>query len=109
MSPRIRFRLLMLSGLLVAPGLVLPGRSVEGTGRKPPRQIENSIGMKFVLIPPGKFTMGSPRDEKGRNKDEEQHEVKIAKPFYLGVHEVTQGQFEKVMGFNPSYFSARAT
>ena len=78
-----------------------------GQGKKPPREIENSIGMKLVLVPPGKFTMGSPKEEKGRNKDEEQREVEIKNAFYLGVHEVTQEQFEKVMGFNPSYFSAR--
>jgi formylglycine-generating enzyme required for sulfatase activity len=109
MSPRTRYCLVFLSGLLLAPGLALPGLSEDGKGKKPPREIENSIGMKLVLIPKGKFTMGSPRDEKGRNKDEEQHEVEITKAFYLGVYEVTQEQFEKVMGFNPSYFSARAT
>jgi formylglycine-generating enzyme required for sulfatase activity len=71
--------------------------------------MENSIAVKLVLIPPGKFTMGSPQNEKGRKKDEDQREVDIKKAFHLGVYEVTQGQFEKVMGFNPSYFSARAT
>jgi formylglycine-generating enzyme required for sulfatase activity len=71
--------------------------------------LQNSIGMKFALIPPGKFMMGSPNGEKGRNKDEEQREVEITKSFHLSIHEVTQQQFEKVMGFNPSYFSARAT
>jgi formylglycine-generating enzyme required for sulfatase activity len=65
--------------------------------------------MKLVLIPQGKFTMGSPATESGRNKDEDQREVQIAKAYYLGAHEVTQEQFEKVMGYNPSYFSARAT
>jgi putative heme-binding domain-containing protein len=70
--------------------------------------LQNSIGMKFALIPAGKFVMGSPKDEKRRKKDEEQREVEITKAFHLGIHEVTQGQFEKVIGFNPSYFSARA-
>jgi WD40 repeat protein/formylglycine-generating enzyme required for sulfatase activity len=82
------------------------GKEREGAS---PRQIENSIGMKLVLILAGKFTMGSPANEKGRHTDELRHDVEISKSFYLGVHEVTQGQFEKVMGFNPSYFSARAT
>jgi putative heme-binding domain-containing protein len=71
--------------------------------------LRNSIGMKFALIPPGKFIMGSPSGEKGRNKDEEQRQVVITKAFRLSIHEVTQGQFEKVMGFNPSYFSVRAS
>jgi formylglycine-generating enzyme required for sulfatase activity len=42
--------------------------------------------------------MGSPKDERERDEDEELHEVEISKPFYLGVYEVTQGQYEKVMG-----------
>jgi formylglycine-generating enzyme required for sulfatase activity len=61
--------------------------------------------MKLVRIPPGTFRMGSPRDEQGRSDDEGQHEVEITHPFYMGVHEVTQEQYEKVMGTNPSYFS----
>jgi formylglycine-generating enzyme required for sulfatase activity len=109
MSPRTRFRLVVWSGLLVAAGLALPCWSKDGEAKKLPREIKNSIGMRLVRIPPGKFTMGSPAGEIGRNKDEEQHQVKIGRAFYLGIHEVTQGQFEKVMGFNPSYFSARAT
>jgi formylglycine-generating enzyme required for sulfatase activity len=60
--------------------------------------ITNSIGMKLASIPAGKFLMGSPPDEKERNANEEQHEVIITKPFYMGVYEVTQGEFEQVMG-----------
>ncbi len=67
-----------------------------------PVQITNSLGMKFNLIPPGEFTMGSPKSELGRDDDETQHLVKITKPFYLGMHEVTQEQYERVMGDNPS-------
>ena len=65
----------------------------------------NSIGMKFALIPAGTFLMGSPQEEKQRSKDEEQHEVEITKPFYLGVFEVTQKQWRTVMGNNPSSFN----
>jgi formylglycine-generating enzyme required for sulfatase activity len=50
--------------------------------------------------------MGSPPDEKGRQPVEgPQHEVEISKPFYLGVYEVTQAEYEQVMGTNPSCFS----
>jgi formylglycine-generating enzyme required for sulfatase activity/predicted Ser/Thr protein kinase len=70
-----------------------------------PREFTNSIGMRFVLVEPGTFLMGSPPDEQGRDDDETQHEVTITKPFYLGVHQVTQGQGKKVMGNNPSEFS----
>ena len=70
-----------------------------------PKEIDNSIGMKLVRIPTGKFTMGSPNGEKNRSEDEEQHEVEITKEFWLGIHEVTQKEFKAVMGYNPSYFS----
>jgi len=61
--------------------------------------------MKLALIPAGKFLMGSLGDEAGRDEDEgPQREVVVSKPFYLGVHEVTQGQYEAVMGANPSKF-----
>jgi formylglycine-generating enzyme required for sulfatase activity len=69
-----------------------------------PKEITNSIGMKLVLIPKGTFMMGSPESEQGRNENETQHEVTISKNYYLGVYEVTQAQYEKVMGKNPSYF-----
>ena len=69
-----------------------------------PEEITNSIGMKLVLIPKGTFMMGSPESEQGRNENENQHEVTISKDYYLGVYEVTQAQYEKVMGKNLSYF-----
>jgi formylglycine-generating enzyme required for sulfatase activity len=60
--------------------------------------------MKLVLIPKGTFMMGSPESEQGHNENENQHEVTISKDYYLGVYEVTQAQYEKVIGKNPSYF-----
>jgi formylglycine-generating enzyme required for sulfatase activity len=69
-----------------------------------PKEITNSIGMKLVLIPKGTFMMGSPESEQGRQKNENQHEVTISKDYYLGVYEVTQAHYEKVIGKNPSYF-----
>ena len=70
-----------------------------------PNTITNSIGVKLVLIPKGTFMMGSPESEEGHQRNNEtQHEVTISKDFYLGVHEVTQAQYEKVMGKNPSHF-----
>ncbi|GIT28582.1 MAG: hypothetical protein Ct9H300mP1_06280 [Planctomycetaceae bacterium] len=65
-------------------------------------EVTNSIGMKLRLIPAGKFMMGSPETESDREDDETQHRVTITKPFYLGVTEVTQEQYQKVMGTNPS-------
>jgi formylglycine-generating enzyme required for sulfatase activity len=70
------------------------------------KEITNSIGMKLVLIPKGTFQMGSPIEE-GADNDEERRQVTISQDYYLGVTEVTQGQYEKVMGTNPSYFQKR--
>jgi len=61
------------------------------------------IKLDLVLIPAGKFMMGSPPSEKGRRDNETQHEVTLMKPFYLGKYEVTQEQWEGVMGNNPSF------
>jgi formylglycine-generating enzyme required for sulfatase activity len=66
----------------------------------------NSIGMSFVYIPPGTFTMGSPTDEGGRNSDETQHQVTLTKGYYMQTTEITQGQWKAVIGSNPSYFSS---
>jgi formylglycine-generating enzyme required for sulfatase activity len=69
-------------------------------------KVTNSIGMKLKLIPKGKFRMGSPRFEANRGANEgPRHQVQISKPFYMGVYEVTQAQYQKVMGTNPSFFS----
>ncbi len=54
------------------------------------------------LIPPGSFMMGSPSDETRRSSYEDLHGVVLTKPFYIGVFEVTQKQYQLVMGANPS-------
>jgi formylglycine-generating enzyme required for sulfatase activity len=58
----------------------------------------NSLGMEFVLIPPGTFTMGSPPDEAHRNNKEVQHQVTISRPFYIQTTEVTLKQWRALMG-----------
>ena len=104
-----------------------------------PATIENSLGMKFVLLPAGEFLMGSdespeqlakafPGLEAQRFKDlgdeAPVHPVQISRPFYLGIHEVTVGQFGQFLaksgyqpesiadgtggyGFNPAYDPSR--
>jgi len=62
------------------------------------------VKMELVLIPAGKFMMGSPETEKYRLPDETQHDVTISQPFYIGKFEVTQEQYEAVMGTNPAEF-----
>jgi formylglycine-generating enzyme required for sulfatase activity len=59
----------------------------------------------WKLIPAGKFTMGSPPDELCRQDDELSHDVILTRPFHMASHEVTQAEFELVMGYNPSCFT----
>ncbi len=67
--------------------------------------LTNSIGMKFVLIPAGSFLMGSPPTELEREYHEgPRHRVVISRAFYLQSTEVTQAQYRKIMGKNPSRF-----
>jgi serine/threonine protein kinase len=94
---------------------------------KLPVEFTNSIGMRFRLIPPGEFLMGSTPEEIEKIEAElkrpeliehlhfwrpqieteaPQHKVVLTKPIYVGVTEVTQAQYELVMGTNPSQFSS---
>ena len=68
------------------------------------KTMTDSIGINLVLIPSGTFQMGSVEGE-GEADEHPSHEVRISRPFYLGIHEVTQGQYRAVMGNNPSWFS----
>jgi formylglycine-generating enzyme required for sulfatase activity len=90
-----------------------------------PVEWKNSLGMPLVLIPPGEFDMGATSEEiawaqeQGKKNQETawyfdrvlseapRHRVKLTKPFYLGVYHVTQREYEKVMGVNPSAFTWR--
>ncbi len=60
--------------------------------------------IRFAYCPPGSFKMGSPKHEEERHFDEDQVAVQITTGFWMGQYEVTQGQWEVVMGSNPSYF-----
>lgn len=76
----------------------------EETTANPPREVINSLGMRFVRIEPGKFIMGSPETQPGRQEREHAHEVEITRAFYLGVYEVTQAEYRAVLVTNPSHF-----
>ena len=65
-----------------------------------PAWFENDLGMRFVLIPEGKFQMGSPLEEPGRRTNEPLHEVRIERPFYLQATEITLTQYRK---WNPAH------
>jgi formylglycine-generating enzyme required for sulfatase activity len=92
----MRFVFAAVVWLCAGVSSLLADEPTQPAAEKPARakQIENSIGMKFVLIPGGSFLMGSPTDEEGRDDDEHQHEVTLSRDFYLGVYEVTQAQYE---------------
>lgn len=71
-----------------------------------PEMTSRTTGMRLALIPAGTFRMGSPETEAQRASDESpQHTVRITKPFYLGVYEVTQGEYEQVTRMRPSWFA----
>ena len=88
----------VVAGLVVGLGLVLATWWSLGS------PWTDSPDMEFVWIPAGEFLMGSPSYEEGRESDERQHEVRISQGFWMGKYEVTQGEWEAVMGSNPSFF-----
>lgn len=75
------------------------GAPLLSTVQEKPRALE------FVLIRPGSFMMGcSPRDPECYSEEKPSHQVEISLPFELGKFQITQSQYESVMGNNPSYF-----
>ena len=77
----------------------------ERTGQEvAPERFSNSIGMEFGLVPAGEFVMGSANEE-ADSDERPATRVRISRAYYLGTHEVTQGQWKAVMGSNPSNFT----
>jgi formylglycine-generating enzyme required for sulfatase activity len=93
----------LVAGLLMGKDEAVQPSQPRKTEGKSEKTFTNSIGMRFVLIPTGTFMMGSPPDEQDRWGKEIQHKVTLTKPFYLQTTEVTQRQWVKVMGDNPSH------
>ena len=110
-NPKRKFAIIIFSTLivsiLVTLNLLVKQRpeetsSLEKYSKQPGKKtFINSIGMRFVYIPPGTFMMGSPLDDPGRRNDESQHRVTLSKGFYMQTTEVTQGQWESIMGARP--------
>ncbi len=67
-----------------------------------PEKITNSIGVDLVLLPAGSFVMGSPYEEKWHQNDELVQNVTLSNSFYMSAAEITQAQWESIMGFNRS-------
>jgi formylglycine-generating enzyme required for sulfatase activity len=105
-----RLRLVWIFGAALLLSVTqLPGKPFKEAKDPAPDQqdqkvVTNSIGMKLVRIPPGKFVMGSPKEEKERFANEDQHEVEITKAFFMGKYTVTQSEYVRVMDKNPSHF-----
>ena len=69
-----------------------------------PVNFTNSLGMKMLWCPPGEFLMGSPREEEAYHESQNQVQVQISKGFWMASTPVTQGQWQALMGNNPSGF-----
>lgn len=69
--------------------------------------LTNSLGMRFVRIGPGQFMMGAEDSDSSAEQDEKPaHMVVLTREYWLGQFEVTQSEYERVMGRNPAYFSS---
>jgi formylglycine-generating enzyme required for sulfatase activity len=84
-------------------------KAASATGRRFYRTKEFPAPTNMAFIPPGTFRMGSPTNEVDRSDNEgPQTAVIISRGFWMGKYEVTQGEYEAVMGSNPSYFQPPA-
>mgnify|MGYP001392442798 CR=1 FL=1 len=73
----------------------------------PPRVLKNSLGMPLVRIPAGTFRMGAGTAVRDAGADERPaHDVSLTRAFHMGVYEVTQDEFRRVMGYSRSFYSA---
>ena len=94
--------LLGLLGLVSVGSAAEPMNTLEVEGSPQTFSLPGGASMDFVWIAPGVFQMGSPDTEEGRVGNEGPvHEVEISKGFYMGRYEVTQGEWESVMGTTP--------
>ena len=101
MKPRFRLRLMVRFALLAVGAAPLAG--------EPPREhrvtLTESVVMAFVWVAPGSYWRGSEASEIGRDRDEgPRHEVTLTRGFYFGIYEVTQAQWQGVMGVNTAVF-----
>ena len=83
----------------------MAGSVANSTAPKSDDVVWFSLTMKLVHIPPGEFEMGAPASDRYGDPGEKLHHVKLTKSFYLGAYEVTQSQFQQVLGRSPSQFS----
>ncbi len=88
---------ILLAVILIGVTALAEDNAAQITDLKAKQWTVPELDLKMARIPAGSFTMGSPQDEAARREDEVQHEVTIAKPFYMGIYEVTQKQYYDLM------------
>ncbi|WP_457553356.1 formylglycine-generating enzyme family protein [Desulfobacula sp.] len=98
-----KFKIFVLFFVLCLMGWIFPALP-----RAQEKKITNHLGMDFILVNPGSFMMGSPKDEPHRDGNEILHKMKISRPFYLQSTEVTIQQWEAVVGKN-IFFNKKGT
>ena len=107
------FRLCCSAGLREAGAEREDSRAAEpggrgGAGAKHGQEavlaLPGGAAMEMIYVAPGSFMMGSPTSEEDRDDDETRHRVTLTKGFWLGKYEITQAQWQSVMGENPSKF-----
>ncbi|MGN0846653.1 MAG: formylglycine-generating enzyme family protein, partial [Kiritimatiellia bacterium] len=108
---------LVIAGLVIAAAVVAAAATLKRQTEEKPSKVSGrhagdtrtitlpgGATVELCWCPPGSFLMGSPASEEGRFDDETQRPVTLAQGFWLGRYEVTQRQWESVMGTNPSCF-----
>jgi formylglycine-generating enzyme required for sulfatase activity len=118
----MRVRALLIAGVVISSVVALlsnsfgrvqrvdsaPKTGHDRTSEGPQQDIKNHYGIEMVYIPPGEFVMGAEHPAQGRiqanNTERPVHRVRIAYGFYMSRYEITQAQWQAVMGNNPSYF-----
>lgn len=110
--PKTRWFLLIAPWMILAVGPVVwplvevyftrPAILAQPQGAPAPGEVNTIQGIEFVWIPPGRFRMGSPSREPARENDERPHVVTLRYGFWMSRYEITRGQWEAVMGPDPS-------
>jgi formylglycine-generating enzyme required for sulfatase activity len=96
-----------LAGLTAFPPLWAGGWG-EDRGRRFAQVVVGGVLIELVWMDPGTFFMGSPEDEEGRYNDEQRHEVRLTRGFWIGRYPVTQAQWQAVAGAHPTETSQSA-
>ncbi|MEM6404677.1 MAG: SUMF1/EgtB/PvdO family nonheme iron enzyme, partial [Cyanobacteria bacterium P01_D01_bin.116] len=111
---KFEFEYAQIGKIEVNKGFLGVGRKVHIDIKDYPKEAEgftedlgNGVTLEMVLIPSGSFMMGAPEDEKeSRDSERPQHKVNI-QPFFMGKYQVTQEQYQAIMGKNPSRFQGK--